>query len=439
MREMLNFVKRRSYLRKENSLSKYTQEQVDKIIELHLQGVSSRKICRELGISEKKKSSVNYILSDWREGKIKYSKSQISVSEQDMEESQIEVLCEHPDWNISNLAKRLRTAQRTNNQLRKIQREVFDSEGSKDYDFESVMRDVVKGLANLKFESQKENLNSKNKRTVEILFSDLQIGKVTENYNTQVAIKSLEYYGKEVVKKVLQVKPERIVFAALGDNCEDMMKHGIQSAISTDTSNAEQLTNCIREVWKHVLFPLFSLGIPVDFHGVQGNHLSSTIKGMGNFYEGRQGWDYAIYSAWELLSEAVGFSHVTFTIPEGIFGTYDIYGKKTVYEHGYELKGQGESAMQKLKEKRMNNTKTWIDRIVIGDRHHSEIYGCGDFVLNGAFFGIANKGVEYSGTLGFNSNPMQTLLVHEPTNLPNVSTVVGIHCIQIVNGYGLNV
>ena len=56
-------------------MSKYTQEQVDKIIELHLQGVSSRKICRELGISEKKKSSVNYILSDWREGKVVYSKS----------------------------------------------------------------------------------------------------------------------------------------------------------------------------------------------------------------------------------------------------------------------------------------------------------------------------------------------------------------------------
>lgn len=60
-------------------MSKYTQEQVDKIIELHLQGVSSRKICRELGISEKKKSSVNYILSDWREGKVKYSKSDTTL------------------------------------------------------------------------------------------------------------------------------------------------------------------------------------------------------------------------------------------------------------------------------------------------------------------------------------------------------------------------
>ena len=351
-------------------------------------------------------------------------------------EETLESLCDHPDWNVSNIAKRLRTAQRTNNQLRKIQREAFDSEGDVEYDFESVMRDVVKDLNVLTLPEMKA-VQAKNRRTVEILFSDLQIGKLTEHYNTEVAIKALEYYGQEVLKKVQQVRPERIVFAALGDNCEDNMKHGIQSAISTDTSNAQQLTNCIREVWKHVLSPLFSLGIPVDFHGIQGNHLSSTIKGMGTFYEGRQGWDYAIYSAWELLASTTGFDHVTFTIPEGIFGTYDIYGKKTVYEHGYELKGQGEGAMQKLKEKRMNNTKQWIDRIVIGDRHHSEVYGCGDFVLNGAFFGIARNGVEYSGNLGFNSNPMQTVLVHEPTDLPNVSTVVGIHCIQIVKGYGL--
>ena len=419
-------------------MSKYrknaaSEGEINFIIENKNNGVSSRKICRLLGWNESRKSSVNNIYNRYKEGEVEKTDE---LQEWEIEKEQLDILCESKDFNLSNMAKRLRTAQRTNNQLRKIQREVFDAEGSEDYDFAAVMRDVVKDLVHVK-PTVNYVKGKKNKRTVEILFSDLQIGKITEHYNTEVAIRALKYYGQEVLNKVLQVKPERIVFAALGDNCEDNMKHNIQSAISTDTSNAQQLTNCIREVWKHVLLPLFSLGIPVDFHGVQGNHLSSTIKGMGNFYEGRQGWDFAIYSAWELLSETMGFDHVTFTMPEGIFGTYDIYGKTTVYEHGYELKGQGEGAMQKLKEKRMNNTKKWIDRIVIGDRHHSEIFGCGDYVLNGSFFGIAREGVEYSGNLGFNANPMQTVLVHEPTNLPNVSSVVGIHCIQIVKGYGL--
>lgn len=416
-----------------NRKTSASKNEINLIIEQKEKGTSSRKICRKLNWNESRKSTVNNIYNKYLKGELKRTDE---LQDFEIEKEQLDTLCDSKDFNVSNLAKRLRTAQRTNNQLRKIQRETFDSEGDKEYDFESVMRDVTKDLVKVKvppFEGNK----TKNKRTVEILFSDLQIGKITEHYNTEVAISALEYYGKEVLNKIRQVNPERIVFAALGDNCEDNMKHNIQSAISTDTSNAQQLTNCIREVWKSVLLPIFSLGIPVDFHGIQGNHLSSTIKGMGTFYEGRQGWDFAIYSAWELLSETMGFDHVTFTMPEGIFGTYDIYGKTTVYEHGYELKGQGEGALQKLKEKRMNNTKKWIDRIVIGDRHHSEIFGCGDYVLNGAFFGIAQKGVEYSGNLGFNSNPMQTILVHEPTDLPNVSTVVGIHCVQIVKGYKL--
>ena len=416
-----------------NRKTSASKNEINLIIEQKEKGISSRKICRKLNWNESRKSTVNNIYNKYLKGELKRTDE---LQDFEIEKEQLDTLCDSKDFNVSNLAKRLRTAQRTNNQLRKIQREAFDSEGDKEYDFASVMRDVTKDLVKVKvppFEGNK----TKNKRTVEILFSDLQIGKITEHYNTEVAISALEYYGKEVLNKIRQVNPERIVFAALGDNCEDNMKHNIQSAISTDTSNAQQLTNCIREVWKSVLLPIFSLGIPVDFHGIQGNHLSSTIKGMGTFYEGRQGWDFAIYSAWELLSETMGFDHVTFTMPEGIFGTYDIYGKTTVYEHGYELKGQGEGALQKLKEKRMNNTKKWIDRIVIGDRHHSEIFGCGDYVLNGAFFGIAQKGVEYSGNLGFNSNPMQTILVHEPTDLPNVSTVVGIHCVQIVKGYKL--
>lgn len=57
-------------------MSKYSQEQIDKIIELHLQGVPSRKICVALGISEKKKSSINYLIADWKNGKLQYSESE---------------------------------------------------------------------------------------------------------------------------------------------------------------------------------------------------------------------------------------------------------------------------------------------------------------------------------------------------------------------------
>jgi uncharacterized protein YprB with RNaseH-like and TPR domain len=57
----------------------YTQEQKDQIIELHLQGLSSRKICKALGISEKRKADANYMIKAWKEGKLKYSKSEVSL------------------------------------------------------------------------------------------------------------------------------------------------------------------------------------------------------------------------------------------------------------------------------------------------------------------------------------------------------------------------
>lgn len=56
-----------------------SQENIDKIYELHLQGLSSRKICHELGWSRSKKSTVNYILADIRKGKLNYSKSELTL------------------------------------------------------------------------------------------------------------------------------------------------------------------------------------------------------------------------------------------------------------------------------------------------------------------------------------------------------------------------
>lgn len=61
------------------SKRKYPQETLDRIIELSLKGLSSRRICDELGWKRSKKSVVNYILADFRNGRVAYSKSKLSV------------------------------------------------------------------------------------------------------------------------------------------------------------------------------------------------------------------------------------------------------------------------------------------------------------------------------------------------------------------------
>lgn len=55
------------------------QYTVDEIIELHLQGLSSRNICYQIGWGKSRKSTVNNILASWRKGEIQYSKSEVTL------------------------------------------------------------------------------------------------------------------------------------------------------------------------------------------------------------------------------------------------------------------------------------------------------------------------------------------------------------------------
>lgn len=57
---------------------KTDQQTIDKIIELHLQGLSSRKIVKQLD-TIKSKSTVNNIIALWKAGEIDYSKSEITM------------------------------------------------------------------------------------------------------------------------------------------------------------------------------------------------------------------------------------------------------------------------------------------------------------------------------------------------------------------------
>jgi hypothetical protein len=365
----------------------------------------------------------------------------ISLGEtQDLEDSWIvpdttlEGLCEHPDWNVSNLAKRLRTAQKTNNQLRKIQREVFDGSSDEPLDLYKVLKDAVylqKESITLDIEVPEITNNC----IVEILFSDLQIGKISESWNTPIAKKAMKYYGKEVLKIVKDVSPEKILFCSLGDIIECSHKHKQQSAYSTDSSNAEQLANAIHGIWWDILKPLMELGIPMEIIGVAGNHGADAQSGFDMFKSGRYCYDWTIYSALKDMTEIAGADHVEWNIPEGVFATADVYGDLTVYEHGYLCKGPSENAMLTLKHKRSTNLQKFVNRLIIGDMHHECNYDNGRMQVNGAFFGVAFEGIEYSGIAGFHAVPVQLVNIHEPTTGVGQNTCVETKTIQIAKGY----
>ena len=412
-------------------MNKNLTEDQQAVKELLEQGASIREAARVVLERESRESSIRHWVKN---GLLDKVEEVVETPSDELSEQEIEVLCENGDWSVSSLAKRLRTAQRNNNQLRKIQRELFDTDGDSPAELlEETLNRVLTKMKGSPPTLQKV-IGTHNKKTVEILFSDLQIGKCSQFYNTEVAKKALQYYGDEVLTIINRVQPEHIVFASLGDVVEDHLKHGVQSAISTDTSLAEQMADAIAGVWWSVLKPLLETGIPVTFIGIQGNHGSSEHKGMDMFKAGRYGYDYTIHKTWETMCAIAGYKHITFKLPVGCFDTFDIYGQTYLYEHGY-TNNVGEKQMEDHKKKRQENLKTYIHGFRCGDKHHSVQYNNSNLMCNGAFFGIEMEGSEYSGILGFNSIPVQAVVVHEPVSGVGQSTITEVVQIQIAKGY----
>lgn len=357
-----------------------------------------------------------------------------ALSEEELTPDVLDTLCENPDWNLANLAKRLRTAQKTNNQLRKIQRDVFD-EDEDIASLEDILEKATQSINSkprINYEYRPES--SGTPATLEVLLSDYQIGKVTRYYNTKTAMKGMELYGQRILEEIHErcskYPLERIVVAMIGDLCEDHSKHGVGSAISTDTGLSEQIHNAITSIWDFIIEPLASLRIEMEVVCVVGNHGSSTHKGMGSFKEGRYSYDFVVHKTLETLCKVAKYNNVTFNIPDGTFATTQFYGKHAIYEHGYH-NNISEKGMVDQMRKRGSQMQLHPTYWRQGDKHHHTCFGQGEQVLNGAFFGTDQEGIEYSGILGFSGIPSQTIMFHTEEDSVGCATVKDIVNIQV--------
>ncbi len=392
-------------------------------------GSSVRGVARDVLGSESRESSIRAAI---KRGDISLETEE--ETEDTLSEEQIEVLCEHPDYSVSNLAKRLRSAQRTNTQLRKVQKELFDGTEGEVKSLEDVISEVLKEVTLGKSTTLVEYEVSSSPATLEVMLSDLQIGKITRHFNKDTAMKGLKLYGEGILKEIYQkrdkFKVEKVILELLGDLAEDNTKHGIQSAISTDCGLAEQMVLATQGIWEYVLKPLAGLGVEVEVICIVGNHASSTHKGMGSFKEGKYSYDYTIFKMLEQFSDISGYDNVEFNIPEGTFGHTTIYGKHVILEHGYH-NNHTEKGMIDQMRKRGAQLKVHPTYWRQGDRHHHITYGQGEQILNGAFFGIDTEGLEYSGILGFSSVPSQTLVWHTEEPCEGKGTVKDVVNIQV--------
>lgn len=110
--------------------------------------------------------------------------------------------------------------------------------------------------------------------TVEVLVSDVQVGKLTSNYNSDIARNRMRELGESAAEVISQkisagFHIERILLVFLGDLIESDEKHN-DSAVGCDSSTSEQMANFTEWAFHYILKPLAPLTEHLDVVGIAG-------------------------------------------------------------------------------------------------------------------------------------------------------------------------
>lgn len=305
---------------------------------------------------------------------------------------------------------RSRNMSTSNNELRRQMRAVLD-ENQVLTDYRTLLDHLV--INPLPMVPRRYNPNGK-KMTVEIIFSDLQIGKLSGSYNSAIARERVREFGDVAVDKINQhvhagYDVELIKLVVLGDVIESDKKH-INSARGCDMGTAEQMKEAT-ELLVALVGKLAMTGINVETTMVTGNH-DWDGHGMNSFMAGQEHLSWPMYNAVKMISEAMyGTEAVSFIIPRGAFHVSNIYGTNVLYEHGVGV-ASSQAGLEKRRDQRAQQLGVHIGLMRMGDKHNICRFNNDRLVVNGAFFGTDTVGGEYSSFLGYQNEPSQIMFCH---------------------------
>lgn len=304
---------------------------------------------------------------------------------------------------------RSRNMSSSNNALRRDMRAVLD-ENQLLRDYRDLIKDIR--IESMPVVPRRYNPDGK-KMTVEALFSDLQIGKLSGNYNSAVARQRVFEYGEALVQKINQhvhagYDVELIKLVVLGDVIESDKKH-INSARGCDMGTAEQMKEAT-ELLIQLIGKLVHTGINVHVIMVTGNH-DWDGHGMNSFMAGQEHLSWPMYNAVKMVSEAMYGDSVMFDIPRGAFHLDNIYGTNVLYEHGVGV-ASSQAGLEKRRDQRAQQLGVHVGLFRMGDKHSICRFNNDRLIVNGAFFGTDTVGGEYSSFLGYQNEPSQIALFH---------------------------
>lgn len=272
--------------------------------------------------------------------------------------------------------------------------------------------------------------------TIELLFSDLQIGKVSSDYNIATAKARVDEYMESAMDEISVLidqgfNLERIVLASLGDLVEHDKKH-FDSSRGTENSIYEQVVQAQSLMLHRIIKPLVQYGVPIDFIGLAGNH-DWEGSGLPANYAGRNTFASIMYAFCEEACKQAQWD-VSFIIPEGNRALYELYGQTILYQHGCGIAAT-DAGLRKLRSNVSDQLERYINMVRIGDKHTVVRLDCDKLVVNGAFFGD-REGTEYSGANGYSSVPAQLMFVHvKRKKNDRRSSIYYGYCIQLSHIY----
>lgn len=311
------------------------------------------------------------------------------------------------------LAQKNRNLTNSNNQLRRELRQLNDAA--------LVKADVMQSLAVVVADMEPVQLpepfvvkeTGGKKITIELLFSDLQIGKLMDGYDSEVAVRRVDEWIEVALARIAGYEYqgyeiEKIILAVLGDVIESDKKHA-NSGRGCDIGTADQMRLAIELLYRNIILRLAQIGAPMDVVMVTGNH-DHDGHGLSMFMPGREHLSWPMYNAVKLLAEAHGID-AEFYIPEGSHHIHSVYGANILYEHGVGV-ATSEAAMKAHVAKRINQTKQYIHLFRMGDKHNICRFNNDRFTVNGAFFGDDRIGSDFSGIKGYDGEPAQIMFAY---------------------------
>lgn len=251
--------------------------------------------------------------------------------------------------------------------------------------------------------------------TMELMLSDIHVGKKTDTFNLAICKRRMEKLVDVFMGQYdLYAKSFRIdgfILALIGDLIESQTMHEVESAKGCEFGNSRQIEEAINLLFDKVILPIASTGEKILIPCVTGNH-DRTETYRTFHYPGEENITWIIYKMLERMAKAHKLHNVQFFIPKGPYQLIKIYNNVAMYEHGDNAKAKTEPALEALISKRQAQSSAVIDFLRVGHWHSYACYGRGRIIVNDAVPGADS----YSQVLGFNSHAGQTLNFYIQTN-----------------------